>query len=67
LSLGTTLWLVLVCPSVGLPTASVFRALTLPEMPVAGGALREAVRRGDIGAIGRAMAGHECSEGKVRR
>jgi len=49
------LWFVLVCPPVGLSTAAVFRALTLPERAVEGTGLRQALERGDLDAIGRGL------------
>jgi 4-diphosphocytidyl-2-C-methyl-D-erythritol kinase len=45
------LWLVLACPPVGLSTADVFRALTLPETPADGSELCLALERGDLDAI----------------
>jgi 4-diphosphocytidyl-2-C-methyl-D-erythritol kinase len=49
------LWLVLVCPPMGLSTARVFRELKLPEQPVNGLGVRQAVLEGDIEAIGRGL------------
>ncbi len=49
------LWLVLVCPPVGLSTATVFRALTVPERPVDGSALCQALERGDVEGVGRGL------------
>jgi 4-diphosphocytidyl-2-C-methyl-D-erythritol kinase len=49
------LWLVLVCPPMGLSTARVFQALTPPARPVDGSALRQAVVDGDIEGIGRGL------------
>jgi 4-diphosphocytidyl-2-C-methyl-D-erythritol kinase len=55
LPLGGPLHLVLACPAVGLSTAEVYRNVAVPERPVDGSALREAVRRGDIETIGRLL------------
>jgi 4-diphosphocytidyl-2-C-methyl-D-erythritol kinase len=49
------LWLVLVCPPVGLSTASVFRALKVPDRPVDGSALCQALERGDVEEVGRGL------------
>jgi len=51
----TPLWLVLVCPPMGLSTARVFQALKTPEQPVDGSGLRQALLDGDIQAIGRGL------------
>jgi 4-diphosphocytidyl-2-C-methyl-D-erythritol kinase len=51
---GRTLDFVVVCPSVGLATADVYRKLVVPTSPVNGEAVRAAVRSGDPMAIGRA-------------
>src|SRR5262249_12944495 len=52
LRLGRPLDLVLVCPPAGLSTASVFRALTLPGMPLDGAAVRRAAETGDVIELG---------------
>jgi 4-diphosphocytidyl-2-C-methyl-D-erythritol kinase len=52
LSLGRPLWLVLACPPVGLSTATVFRALTVPAIPVDGSGLRQAVAAGNVAEVG---------------
>src|SRR5690606_9042064 len=52
---GRPLDLVLAGPGAGLSTASVFRALTVPETPVDGAAARSALASGDVGALGRAL------------
>jgi len=52
---GPPLDFVLVCPSVGLATAAVYRDLVVPAKPVAGDSLRSAVRAGDAEAVGRAL------------
>jgi 4-diphosphocytidyl-2-C-methyl-D-erythritol kinase len=53
--LGTTLWFVLVCPPFGSSTASVYRSLTAPEVPAKGDAMVQAVKAGDLEAIGRLL------------
>src|SRR5581483_9116902 len=53
--LGGRLHLVLVCPPFGLPTADVYRALSVPDTPVDGGPIREAARAGDVEAVGRLL------------
>jgi 4-diphosphocytidyl-2-C-methyl-D-erythritol kinase len=55
LALGRPLWLVLVCPPEGLSTAAVFGALTVPEGPQDGGAIREAAARGDLDGLARGL------------
>jgi 4-diphosphocytidyl-2-C-methyl-D-erythritol kinase len=52
---GRPLWLVLACPPAGLSTAAVFRALTVPDEPADGTALRGAVARGDVEEAGRRL------------
>ena len=52
---GRPLDFVLVCPSVGLATADVYRRLELPISPIRGDGLRQAVRAGDPEAVGRAL------------
>jgi 4-diphosphocytidyl-2-C-methyl-D-erythritol kinase len=51
--LGGRLHVVLVCPPFGLSTAQVYRGVRVPEAPLDGAALKEAVRAGDVAAIGR--------------
>jgi 4-diphosphocytidyl-2-C-methyl-D-erythritol kinase len=53
--MGRPLDFVLVCPAVGLATADVYRRLQVPDPPVRGDALRQAVRAGDPDAVGRAL------------
>lgn len=53
--LGRPLHLVLACPAVGLSTARVFQALTLPDAPVAGGPIRQALAAGDVIDLGRRL------------
>jgi 4-diphosphocytidyl-2-C-methyl-D-erythritol kinase len=55
LSLNRSLELVLVCPRVGLSTASVFRALQLGSSPISGQPLLEALQRGDLATVGRSL------------
>ena len=52
---GRTLDFVVVCPSIGLSTAEVYRKLAVPGSPVSGESVRVAVRAGDPMAIGRAL------------
>lgn len=52
---GRPLDFVLVCPTVGLATADVYRRLAVPSRPRSGEELRAAVRRGDAEAIGRTV------------
>jgi 4-diphosphocytidyl-2-C-methyl-D-erythritol kinase len=52
---GRPLDFVLACPRVGLATADVYRALTVPAKPLPGDSLRAAVRAGDPEAVGRAV------------
>jgi len=49
------LWLVLVCPPVGMSTASVFRALKVPDRPLDGSCVCQALERGDVEEIGRGL------------
>jgi len=51
---GRTLDFVVVCPSVGLATADVYRKLTVPTSPANGEAVRMAVRSGDPILLGSA-------------
>ncbi len=55
LRLGRPLTFVLVCPPVGLSTAEVFRALTVPTAPVTGDALRRAAVAGEVEELGRLL------------
>jgi 4-diphosphocytidyl-2-C-methyl-D-erythritol kinase len=54
-TLGQPLWLVLVCPPVGLATADVYRGVSVPATPLTGDELRAAVAAGDIEEIGRRL------------
>jgi 4-diphosphocytidyl-2-C-methyl-D-erythritol kinase len=53
LPLARRLWLVLVCPPVGMATADVYRALTVPAQPHDGASVLAALQMGDPEAIGR--------------
>jgi 4-diphosphocytidyl-2-C-methyl-D-erythritol kinase len=50
--LGGMLWMVLVCPPFGMSTALVYQNLTVPERPLTGDTMLQAVRAGDIDGIG---------------
>jgi 4-diphosphocytidyl-2-C-methyl-D-erythritol kinase len=52
---GRPLYLVLVCPPVGLSTAAVYRALTPVEDPVDGRKLKQAFVEGDVESLGRLL------------
>jgi 4-diphosphocytidyl-2-C-methyl-D-erythritol kinase len=47
--------LVLACPSGGLSTASVFRALVLPPTPIPGDGVRQALESGSVERLGNAL------------
>ena len=47
--------LVLACPKGGLSTASVFRALSLPSTPLPGDEVRQALERGEVERLGKAL------------
>ncbi|VTR96774.1 4-(cytidine 5'-diphospho)-2-C-methyl-D-erythritol kinase [Tuwongella immobilis] len=47
--------LVLVCPSFGMSTPAVYRALRVPASPIDGTAIRAAVQQGDIDAIAQSL------------
>jgi 4-diphosphocytidyl-2-C-methyl-D-erythritol kinase len=49
---GAVLWFVIVCPAVGLSTASVYRQVVLPESPGTGERIRRAVQEGQVEEIG---------------
>ena len=49
------LWFVLVCPPVGMATADVYRALTVPAQPQSGAGILAALRQGDPEEIGRQL------------
>lgn len=53
--LGRPLWLVLVCPPVGLATATVYRGVTVPTAPLTGAELRTALAVGDLAEVGRRL------------
>jgi 4-diphosphocytidyl-2-C-methyl-D-erythritol kinase len=46
------LWLVLVCPPIGLATADVYRGLQVPDTPRTGQEIRAALARGDVEELG---------------
>lgn len=50
---GRPLWFVLLAPKMGLATADVYRALTVPATPQSGEPLKQAVAAGDVASIGR--------------
>ncbi len=52
LDLPCPLWIVLVCPEIGLSTAEVYGKGQVPEAPVDGSKVREALATGDIQALG---------------
>jgi 4-diphosphocytidyl-2-C-methyl-D-erythritol kinase len=52
---GGPLDLVLVCPAFGMPTAAVYRQVTVPEAPVPGEPIRAALAAGDAAAVGRLL------------
>lgn len=52
---GRRLWFVLVCPRVGLSTAAVYRAVTVPAVPSSGDALRQAAAEGRVDDLGRLL------------
>jgi len=54
-ALGTPLHFVVVSPPRGLSTAEVYRHSVVPAEPVPGDPLREAVRRGDVEAVGQRL------------
>jgi 4-diphosphocytidyl-2-C-methyl-D-erythritol kinase len=55
LSIGKPLFLVLVCLPFGLSTAEVYRGVSLPAEPRSGMEMREALRAGDMEALGRGL------------
>jgi 4-diphosphocytidyl-2-C-methyl-D-erythritol kinase len=63
--LGTPLHFVLVCPTRGLSTAEVYRNAAVPERPVSGTELCEAVRGGDVASTGRLL--HNRLQGAAER
>jgi 4-diphosphocytidyl-2-C-methyl-D-erythritol kinase len=52
---GATFHLVLLCPSFGLATANVYRNVKVPARPQSGEAIRAALARGDVAAVGRGL------------
>jgi 4-diphosphocytidyl-2-C-methyl-D-erythritol kinase len=55
LSPGRPLWLVLVCPPVGVSTAAVYRGVTVPDRPESGDEVRRAFAAGDVEELGRRL------------
>src|SRR5262249_58360945 len=55
LDLPIPLDFVLLCPSCGLATAAVYKAVVVPATPVSGDAIRAAIVKGDVDNIGRLM------------
>jgi 4-diphosphocytidyl-2-C-methyl-D-erythritol kinase len=55
LAQGRVLWMILVCPLVGLATAGVYQRVEVSSDPVAGGDIRAALASGDVEKIGRHM------------
>ncbi len=55
LTLGRPLIFVLVCPRQGLATTDVYSGVKVPERPLSGEEIRQAVEQGDIEAIGRRL------------
>jgi 4-diphosphocytidyl-2-C-methyl-D-erythritol kinase len=55
LSVGQRLLLVLWCPPVGLSTAAVYRAVTVPAAPRSGQALCQALAQGAVAEVGRLL------------
>jgi 4-diphosphocytidyl-2-C-methyl-D-erythritol kinase len=55
LSIASPLHFVLVCPRLGVSTASVYRSLAPPERPRSIGPAREALAAGDTQALGRSL------------
>jgi 4-diphosphocytidyl-2-C-methyl-D-erythritol kinase len=53
--LGRPLWFVLARPDAGLATADVYRGIAVPEQPLTGDAMRQAVAAGDVDAVGREL------------
>jgi 4-diphosphocytidyl-2-C-methyl-D-erythritol kinase len=55
LTLDRPLWFVIVCPTVGLSTAEVYRNGRVPEQPLDGSKVRDAFRSGDVEELGRCL------------
>jgi 4-diphosphocytidyl-2-C-methyl-D-erythritol kinase len=53
--LGKPLHLLLACPDAGLATADVYRGVTLPDKPLDGQAIRQALAGGDLREVGREL------------
>lgn len=52
---GRTIWLVLLCPPVGLSTAEVYRNVQVPSAPVPGEAIQQAFIHGQIEELGKRL------------
>jgi 4-diphosphocytidyl-2-C-methyl-D-erythritol kinase len=55
LTLGSPLWMVLVCPPFGLGTAEVYRHVRVPAQPRTGDALRQSIQLGEPEVIGQLL------------
>src|SRR5439155_20576231 len=55
LSPGRPLWLVLVCPPVGVSTPDVYRRVVVPDRPLSGEEARGAFAAGDVEELGRRL------------
>jgi 4-diphosphocytidyl-2-C-methyl-D-erythritol kinase len=55
LELGTPLDFVLLCPAFGMPTAAVYKKVSIQAPPVSGDAIRLAIEKGDVDSVGRFM------------
>ncbi len=55
MELRTPLDFVLLCPAFGMATASVYKNVGVPPMPVSGDAIRQAVQKGDVDYIGKLL------------
>ncbi len=55
IALNRRLWLVLVCPPVGVSTVEVYRRLTVPDEPIAGGDIRKEIERGTPESIAKRL------------
>lgn len=53
--LGRPLWFVLLCPQIGLSTAEVYRAVSVPALPQSGETIRRALAAGEVEEIGRLL------------
>ena len=55
LELTRPLWFVIACPTVGLSTAEVYRAGHVPQAPIDGHRIREALAAGNVAELGRQL------------